>query len=145
MRFTSLTFLFLFFPIAMIIYTVVPGKIKNKVLLALSLFFYSWGEPRYLILMIVSILVTWFGVRMMYDIRKRREEAKFYMVCLIVVNVAILAFFKYYGFLIDNFNLITRMNLRIVDLPLPFGISFYTCTIYQYIPSNWCRTNSSVQ
>ena len=47
----------------MIIYTVVPGKIKNKVLLALSLFFYSWGEPRYLILMIVSILVTWFGVR----------------------------------------------------------------------------------
>lgn len=133
LSFTSLTFLFLFFPIAMIIYTVVPGKIKNKVLLALSLFFYSWGEPRYLILMIVSILVTWFGVRMMYDIRKRREEAKFYMVCLIVVNVAILAFFKYYGFLIDNFNLITRMNLRIVDLPLPFGISFYTFKIISYI------------
>ena len=133
MSFSSLTFLFLFFPIAMIIYTFTPKKAKNGVLLALSLFFYSWGEPEYLILMILSILVTWYGVRLMDSSRADEEQAKFYMVCLVVINVAILAFFKYYGFLIDNFNMITRMHLRIIELPLPFGISFYTFKIISYI------------
>lgn len=77
--------------------------------------------------------MTWFGVRHIHRIRTSREEAKFYMVCLIVFNIAILGFFKYYGFLIDNFNFITRLNLKIIDLPLPFGISFYTFKIISYI------------
>lgn len=133
LSFTSLIFLFLFFPIAIIIHTFAPKKFKNKVLLILSLFFYSWGDPRYLFLILLSIIVTWFGVKRMNLIRNRREEAKFYMVCLIVINVTILGFFKYYGFLIDNVNFITRMNLKIIDLALPFGISFYTFKIISYI------------
>lgn len=117
----------------MIVYALTPKKLKNKSLLVLSLIFYSWGEPAYLLLLLLSILVTWFGVRHIHRIRTSREEAKFYMVCLIVFNIAILGFFKYYGFLIDNFNFITRLNLKIIDLPLPFGISFYTFKIISYI------------
>lgn len=133
MSFSSLTFLFYFFPLAIILYALVPNKAKNKTLLVLSLVFYSWGRPDFLILILISILMTWFGVKMMYDIRNKREEAKFYMVCLTVLNVSILAFFKYYGFLIDNINAITGLNLKIISLSLPFGISFYTFKIISYI------------
>ncbi|WAW14840.1 MBOAT family O-acyltransferase [Peptostreptococcus equinus] len=69
----------------------------------------------------------------MYNIKNKREEAKFYMVCLIVFNVSILAFYKYYGFLIDNISILTGLNLKIINLPLPFGISFYTFKIISYI------------
>lgn len=133
MSFTSLTFLVYFFPIAMVLYAITPRKFKNKTLLVLSLIFYSWGKPAYILLLLISIFVTWFGIRYVHRIRTSREEAKFYMVCLIVINVAILGFFKYYGFLIDNVNFITRLNLKIIDLPLPFGISFYTFKIISYI------------
>lgn len=139
MSFTSLIYLFLFFPIAIAIHTISPKKVKNNVLLLLSLFFYSWGDPRYLILILFSVAITWFGVNRMYAIKNRREEAKFYMVCLIVLNVAILAFYKYYGFLIDNVNAIFRTNLSIIDLPLPFGISFYTFKIISYIADVYTR------
>lgn len=133
MSFTSLVFLFMFFPIAIILYTLTPRKLKNRVLLVLSLFFYSWGRPSYLIFILLSILVTWFGVKYMYSNRNKREESKFYAVCLVTFNVAILAFFKYYGFLIDNVSMITRMDLKIIDIALPFGISFYTFKIISYI------------
>lgn len=139
MSFTSLIFLFLFFPIAIILNTISPKKIRNKVLLILSLFFYSWGDPRYLILILLSIVVTWFGINRMYAIRNRREEAKFYMVCLIVFNVSILAFYKYYGFLIDNISAITRLDLSVAELSLPFGISFYTFKIISYIADVYTR------
>ncbi|SFE72487.1 MBOAT family O-acyltransferase [Peptostreptococcus sp. D1] len=139
MSFISLIYLFLFFPIAIAIHTISPKKIKNNALLLLSLFFYSWGDPRYLILILFSVAITWFGVNRMYAIKNRREEAKFYMVCLIVLNVAILAFYKYYGFLIDNVNAIFRTSLSIIDLPLPFGISFYTFKIISYIVDVYTR------
>ena len=81
----------------------------------------------------VSVVVTWFGIRFIHSRRKKREEAKFYFVCLLVFNLAILAFFKYYGFLIDNINAIFRTNLQIVEIGLPFGISFYTFKIISYM------------
>lgn len=133
MSFTSLTFLFLFFPLAMIIHFVTPKKAKNTVLLLMSLFFYSWGNPKYLILILISIVVTWFGVNRMDRYRDNKEEARFNMVCIIVINVAILAFFKYYGFFIENINAILRTNFKIIELPLPFGISFYTFKVISYI------------
>ena len=133
MSFTSLTFLFYFFPIAIILYSIVPKRFKNGLLLLLSLFFYSWGDPRYLLLIMVSIIVTWFGIKFIHSRRQKREEARFYFVCLLVFNLSILAFFKYYGFLIDNVNMIFRTNLQIVDLGLPFGISFYTFKIISYM------------
>nr|WP_314495013.1 MBOAT family O-acyltransferase [uncultured Peptostreptococcus sp.] len=133
MSFTSLTFLFYFFPIAIILYSIVPKRFKNGLLLLLSLFFYSWGDPRYLLLIMVSIVVTWFGIKFIHSRRQKREEARFYFVCLLVFNLSILAFFKYYGFLIDNVNMIFRTNLQIVDLGLPFGISFYTFKIISYM------------
>lgn len=133
MSFTSLVFLFIFFPIAIIVYTVSPKRQKNRVLLILSLIFYSWGRPSYLTFIMLSIVVTWFGTKYMLQHKKDREEAKFLATCLIVFNVAILAFFKYYGFLIDNISMITRMNLKIIDIALPFGISFYTFKIISYI------------
>ena len=112
MSFTSLTFLFYFFPIAIILYSIVPKRFKNGLLLLLSLFFYSWGDPRYLLLIMVSIVVTWFGIKFIHSRRQKREEARFYFVCLLVFNLSILAFFKYYGFLIDNVNMIFRLIYR---------------------------------
>ena len=133
MSFTSLIFLFLFFPISIITYIITPKKYRNTVLLLVSLFFYSWGNPKYLILILISIVVTWLGVNRMCRYKVKEEEARFNMVCLIVINLAILVFFKYYGFFIDNINMILRTNLRIIELPLPFGISFYTFKVISYI------------
>lgn len=83
----------------------------------------------------------------MYNIRNKREEAKFYMVCLILFNVAILAFFKYYGFLIDNISRVTGIDLKIIDIALPFGISFYTFKILSYIADVYtgrCKPQKSI-
>lgn len=132
MSFTSLTFLFIFFPLAMIAYIVTPKKLKNAMILFLSLNFYSWGEARFLILIGISVLITWYGSLIMNKIEDE-EKKKFYMVTMIAINVAILCFFKYYGFIINNINALTGMQLRIIQLPLPFGISFYTFKVISYI------------
>lgn len=132
MSFTSLTFLFMFFPLAMLAYWITPKKFKNTAILILSLIFYSWGEAKYLILISISVLVTWYGSLMMYK-SDDQEQSRFYMVTMIVINVAILCFFKYYGFMINNLNAVTGLNLKIEQLPLPFGISFYTFKVISYI------------
>ena len=146
MSFTSLTFLFIFFPISMIVYMLTPKKLKNPVLLVLSLIFYSWGGFKYLILIFISVITTWIGSLMM-DRSEDEEEAKFYMVTLIVINVAILCFFKYYGFLINNINAVTGLDLKIINIPLPFGISFYTFKVISYIVDVYtkkCKPKKSI-
>ena len=126
MIFSSIFFLFVFLPVTLILYFLVPWKLKNTVLLIVSLIFYAWGEPVYVFLMLFSILFNYIsGI----EIQKYREEnnekfLRFSFWFTVVVNLAILGFFKYYGFLLDNINAILPVNIPYRELALPVGISF---------------------
>lgn len=133
MLFSSITFLFLFLPVVLAVYYLVPERVKNVFLLLASLFFYAWGEPVYVVLMILSILLNYFCGR---DIKANEEDpakAKFDLVFAVAANILILAFFKYYGFLLDTLNALFPVEFTYRELPLPVGISFYTFQAVSYI------------
>ncbi len=133
MLFSSITFLFLFLPIVLAVYYLVPDKAKNIVLLLASLFFYAWGEPVYVVLMILSIVLNYFCGQ---DIKNHEEDprkAKLSVTFAVVVNLLILGFFKYYGFLIETVNAVLPVDIPYRELPLPVGISFYTFQAISYI------------
>ena len=132
MVFSSILFIFRFLPIAMGIYFLTPKKLKNLSLLILSLIFYSWGEPRYFLLMIASIFVDYF---ISINIEKNNINKKIKILLLaisIIFNVGILFFFKYINFFIENINSIFNMSLNNVKITLPLGISFYTFQTMSY-------------
>lgn len=133
MLFSSIVFLFTFLPVTLLVYHLVPGKMKNIVLLICSLVFYAWGEPVYVILMILSILFNYVsGI----DIERNLEnpfKAKQSLVIAVGVNLCILGFFKYYGFLIESLNAVLPVELPYKELALPIGISFYTFQTLSYI------------
>ena len=131
MVFSSTTFVFFFLPACLILYLLLPGnKAKNIVLLLFSLVFYAWGEPVYVILMLLSILMNYFvGIFM----ERIPEWRKFILITGIVLNLAVLGFFKYYGMVIDLVNGITGLSLKAHGLPLPIGISFYTFQALSYV------------
>ena len=129
MIFSSITFLFFFLPIVLAIYYIVPKKFKNLVLLAASLIFYFFGEPVYVVLMIVSIISTYiFGLL----IDKYKENSKFFLILSICVSVGILIYFKYTNFLIENINLWLKHKIDFIYVALPIGISFYTFQMISY-------------
>ncbi|WP_069988466.1 MBOAT family O-acyltransferase [Massilioclostridium coli] len=135
MVFSSIFFLFCFLPIVLIVYFIVPKRWKNLVLLLFSLFFYAWGEPVYVILMLLSIL---FNYVMGLDIAQRNaahrpKKAKASLIFTVVVNLFLLGFFKYAGFLIGTINDLFVVNLPYKELALPIGISFYTFQTLSYI------------
>ena len=132
MVFSSILFIFRFLPIAMGIYFLTPKKLKNLSLLILSLIFYSWGEPRYFLLMIASIFVDYF---ISINIEKNNKNKKIKILLLaisIIFNLGILFFFKYINFFIENINSIFNMSLNNVKITLPLGISFYTFQTMSY-------------
>lgn len=132
MVFSSILFIFRFLPIAMGIYFLTPKKLKNLSLLILSLIFYSWGEPRYFLLMIASIFVDYF---ISINIEKNNKNKKIKILLLaisIIFNVGILFFFKYINFFIENINSIFNISLNNVKITLPLGISFYTFQTMSY-------------
>ena len=133
MLFSSIVFLFTFLPVTLLVYYLVPGRLKNIVLLLASLVFYAWGEPVYVILMVLSILFNYVsGI----DIERNLEnpfKAKQSLVIAVAVNLLILGFFKYYGFLIESLNAVLPVELPYKALALPIGISFYTFQTLSYI------------
>lgn len=133
MLFSSITFLFLFLPVTVLIYYLVPQKTRNLVLLIASLFFYAWGEPVYVVLMILSILLNFFCGK---DIGKKRADpvrAKRSLIFAVVMNVLILGFFKYYGLLMETLNVLFPYEIPYRELALPIGISFYTFQELSYL------------
>ena len=133
MLFSSITFLFLFLPVVLAVYYIVPYKAKNIILLVASLFFYAWGEPVYVILMILSIIFNYFCGR---DIKEHEDDprkAKTGVIFALAGNLLILGFFKYYGFLIETLNAILPTDIPYRELALPVGISFYTFQAISYI------------
>lgn len=132
MVFSSLLFLFYFLPATLAIYFISPQKLKNIVLLIVSLFFYAWGEPVYICLILFSALVDYILGRLIEKYR-RSQKSKWLLVSSLIVNIAVLAFFKYANFLIENINVIFGIELTYLNLPLPIGISFYTFQTMSYI------------
>lgn len=133
MPFNSITFLFVFLPIALTAYYLVPKKYKNSMLLISSLIFYAWGEPVYVILLILSILFNYFCGR---DIEEKAETpwlAKRSLIFAVVINVLLLGFFKYFGFIMENINLLFQTEIPYRVLSLPIGISFYTFQAISYL------------
>lgn len=148
MVFSSIPFLFFFLPLVLFFYYVAPRRLKNTVLLIFSLFFYAWGEPVYVLLMIGSIVINYvFGLLLDRAKRgKNQKRAKRWLVLSIVFNVGLLGFFKYADFLLENVSLFVGADLGRLDLPLPIGISFYTFQIMSYVIDLyrghvWVQTN----
>jgi len=123
--FSSITFLYLFLPITLLVYFAVPKKFRNAVLLVASMYFYFCGEPVYTLLLVFSSISDW--LHSLYIEKHRGEKsAKIALVSSIVINLALLGFFKYIDFIIGIINLIPGVALPLLNVPLPIGISFYT-------------------
>lgn len=127
MVFSSLLFLFLFLPVTLLIYYLVPRKFKNVFLFLISLLFYGWGEPLFVILMLASIFINYLHAYFIYKNKDNRRLGKKLVVSSVIINLVILGFFKYIGFIGETLNIIFPfLNVPIISVPLPIGISFYT-------------------
>lgn len=133
MLFSSLTFIFLFLPILLLIYYIANNKYRNIILLIASLLFYAWGEPKYIILMLISILVNYIFALLIERWDKRITLKKVLLIVSIIFNIGFLFFFKYIDFAITNINNLFHTNLKTLSLALPIGISFYTFQILSYV------------
>lgn len=135
MIFSSVFFIFIFLPLTLVLYFLVPRAGKNVVLLISSLIFYAWGEPIYIVLMMFSIVYNYIsGVEIDYYRNKGNQgKMRFVFWMAVAVNLAVLMFFKYYGFLMENLNAILPVDIPYKELSLPVGISFYTFQTLSYI------------
>lgn len=133
MLFSSITFLFIFLPLTLLLYYLVPFRMKNYVMLAASLIFYAWGEPVYIILMILSIILNYFCGQDIYEKRDNVRAMKMSLMFGVVMTLLILGFFKYYGLLMDTVNAILPIDIPYRVLALPIGISFYTFQAMSYL------------
>lgn len=132
MVFSSIPFLFFFFPLFLILYYIVPFKIKNYILLIFSLVFYAWGEPVYIILMIFSSFINYLA-GLLIDKSNNKNKRKVILVVSVIINLLILGFFKYVDFFIEIVNGITGFNIGQLELGLPIGISFFTFQAMSYV------------
>ena len=134
MVFSSLVYLFRFLPIVLILYFIAPKNIRNAILFVVSLIFYSWGEPIYVVLMIFSTVVDYtHGWLVDSNLKKgNRARAKYFVIESMVINLALLGFFKYADFLLGNINNLFGTEIPLLKLALPIGISFYTFQTMSY-------------
>ncbi|GAB6107408.1 MBOAT family O-acyltransferase [Fusibacter bizertensis] len=132
MVFSSLTFIYYFLPILILLYYGTKSStIRNLVLIAGSLFFYGWGEPVWISLMVVSAIVDFTNGKII-DRNRDNVLRHVALIASIVINLSFLGFFKYYGFLVDNINYIFGLSIKYHQLSLPIGISFYTFQTLSY-------------
>lgn len=131
MLFSSITFLYYFLPLVLIVYFALPKAAKNTVLLISSLIFYGWGEPQYVFLMITSIIVGYVS-GLLIEVFHKKGKAKLILAASIGIHLGLLGYFKYADFLIGNFNEVTGSSIPLLKLALPIGISFYTFQIISY-------------
>ncbi len=131
MLFSSIPFLYYFLPSVLILYFIVPKKLKNTVLMLSSLVFYGWGEPKYVVLMIASIVIGYFS-GILIEAFSQKKLSKVFLGVSVIVNLGFLAYFKYADFFIENFNAVTGLSVSLLRIALPIGISFYTFQILSY-------------
>ena len=135
MAFNDLSFVFLFFPAVLLLHWAVPGMLKNLVLLIFSLVFFAWGSPTYVLLMVLLIFFNYFsGLQIAAQKEEENETmAKFALVSAVVVNLLLLGFFKYWGFLLENVNALLGTSLAAPQMAMPLGVSFFTFSILSYL------------
>ena len=133
MVFNSVIFIFCFLPIFLLIYYFVPARARNPVLFAGSLFFYAWGDPTYLVLMLFSSFFNYYMGKELGKITDEDPSRKRNLIFAVVINLLILGFFKYWGFLLDTVSGVTGLKLTYPQLALPIGLSFYTFKNLSYI------------
>ena len=146
MLFSSMTFVFMFLPILCAVYLLSKKECHNAILLVASLIFYAWGEPRFLAIMLLSIIVNWAGAILIDKFnpatdtddnqdKKNHSQliSKLILISVICINLANLVYFKYFNFLIDNFNTLFHGNIDFIKITLPLGISFYTFQALSYV------------
>lgn len=131
MLFSSIPFLYYFLPVVLILYFIAPKKLKNSVLLLTSLVFYGWGEPKYVVLMIASILIGYVS-GLLIEAFSQKKLSKLFLWLSVGINIGFLAYFKYADFFIENFNAATGLSIPLLRIALPIGISFYTFQILSY-------------
>ncbi len=132
MLFSSVTFLFYFLPAIILLYFLVPKKLKNAVLLAFSLFFYAWGGVTYALLMVLAIVMGYIAGLLIEKFRGRKLSLVVMWIAVLAI-ISFMLYFKYTDFFIDNFNKITGLSIPLLRLALPIGISFYTFQIISYV------------
>lgn len=136
MVFSSLVFLFCFFPLVLLTYFVIGKfllkkvKYKNLILCIFSIIFYAWGEPKYIFLMLFSIIINYFFALL---IDKSKDHRKLLLASIIAINVGLLLYFKYTDFFLFNLNNIFGTDIPLLSIGLPIGISFYTFQILSYV------------
>lgn len=132
MLFSSISFIYYFLPIVLIIYFIVPSKLKNLVLLLSSLFFYFYGEPNYLWILLFSCLINYFFARI---IEKNRQTklSKYLLIIDILINIGMLFYFKYTDFFIQNINNMFGSDMALLKIVMPIGISFFTFQTMSYV------------
>ena len=134
MVFSSLTFLYLFLPLAVLPYFLVKNRTwRNGLLLVLSLFFYAWGEPKYVVMMLAATVVAYAGGLAIETLRGSPKACKVAFVLTVCLVTANLLVFKYANFLWDTLNSIVSTGVTIQTIALPIGISFYTFQILSYV------------
>lgn len=142
MLFSSMTFIYVFLPIVCSIYLLVRNELKNHVLLIASLLFYAWGEPKYLAIMIFTILINYIFAILIEKARNQTKtnafksffiNKKLLLSLCIIANLSILGYFKYFNFLAENINYLFKANVDFIKVIMPIGISFYTFQSISYV------------
>ena len=133
MVFSSLEFLCVFLPLVLLLHTAAPVRFRNPILLFFSLFFYAWGEPVYVLLMIFSIVMNFLFGRSIDRARENTGKKRILLTWDVILNLALLGVFKYTDFFIDNLNLILPVELPSAGIVLPIGISFFTFQAMSYV------------
>lgn len=132
MIFSSIPFLFFFFPLFILLYFTLPFKYKNYILLLFSLIFYAWGEPIYILLMIFSSIVDFINGKNIEKYKDDNKKKKIFLIISIIINISLLGFFKYADFFIKVINNILYLDIPLLNLGLPIGISFFTFQTMSY-------------
>ncbi len=133
MVFSSVVFLYIFLPIMLLVYFLVPKKLKNAVMILASLIFFAWGEIRYIfIMLLLAVMDFWCGKKITQHYEDKNKR-RIYLAIDVGVNLLILFFFKYADFIISNINIVTGLKIPLLNIPLPIGVSFNTFQSLSYI------------
>lgn len=130
MLFSSMTFVFMFLPLVFTAYLLMPPRFRNGLLLAASILFYAWGEPRYVAIMLLTVFVNWLGALLIARYSKRKSLILAATVC---ADLGILFYFKYFNFAIRNLNALWGADIPFAEVIMPIGISFYTFQALSYL------------
>ena len=130
MLFSSMTFVFMFLPLVFTAYLLMPARFRNILLLAASVLFYAWGEPRYVAIMLLTVLINWLGALLIVRFQKHKT---FILTASIITDLSFLFYFKYYNFVAVNINAFAGADIPLLKVIMPIGISFYTFQAMSYL------------